>query len=444
MYPNAAEDAALERTTVAHCKVSNTLLETSRLRHYAGLPAYNRTSVNEATRAIRNALDWVAERTTAQSLQVTGERLVRAFDGFFRRVAAGQTPGYPRFKSAARYPGFGFKDHGDGWKLLQGSTHHREAGRTWHSYSAVRLTGIGTIGLRGQARFAGVPKTAEVLRKGGKWYLSVTFDVTPEAIAREGGTESMAFDWGLATLLTQVIGDPMTGAVEKLENPRWLKCKLKQIADVQRDISALEALAKKRSGLDKRFPVDFQLKCAYARRRALHAKVARQRGDFYHQLSARLVARFGLIVTEELNVASMTAAPAPIPNPNAPGEYLPNGAANKARLNRSILDAAPAGFIAKLRSKAEEAGTKFLLVPTRTLKPTQRCHVCGATTKLTLKDRSWRCACGAQHDDRDVNAARTMLRYAFEGRWWKTQSGAGTVPVALARPETPSELVRVE
>jgi hypothetical protein len=42
-------------------------------------------------------------------------------------------------------------------------------------------------------------------------------------------------------------------------------------------------------------------------------------------------------------------------------------------------------------------------------------------TKLTLKDREWTCACGAGHL-RDENAPRTMLRYAFEGEWWKTES----------------------
>jgi hypothetical protein len=34
----------------AHPRVYNTLLETSRLRHKAGLPAFNRTSINQATK----------------------------------------------------------------------------------------------------------------------------------------------------------------------------------------------------------------------------------------------------------------------------------------------------------------------------------------------------------------------------------------------------------
>lgn len=46
---------------------------------------------------------------------MTLRRLDKAFAAFFRRVKAGQAPGFPRFKSLARFPGFSFKSHGDGW-----------------------------------------------------------------------------------------------------------------------------------------------------------------------------------------------------------------------------------------------------------------------------------------------------------------------------------------
>lgn len=421
MYPNAAELIALSNTATAHCKIYNTLLETSRLRHKAGLPAFSRTSVCDAVKAIRNAIGWIEERTTAQSVQVTGQRLVLAFKNFFDRVAKGQTPGFPRFKSFKKYTGWGYKTYGDGWSLLDQKSKTNATGHTKHGYSAVRLSGIGTVTIRGAARFLGIPKTAEVLRQGDKWYLSVTVDVTAQAVSRPGGHQSMAFDWGLTTLLTLVVGDPMTGSIEEVENPRWLKRQLKQIVRTQQTIAELETAAKTQSGKDKHFPVCHQLKLAYRRRRALHGKVARQRQDFYHQLTAKLVARFGLIVTEELAVKNMTKAPRPKPDPENPGQFLPNGAAAKGGLNRSILDAAPAGLLEKLQCKALEADSKFLFIPTRRVKPTQRCHKCGQAAKLTLKDRQWTCACGAHHE-RDGNASRTMLRYAYEGEWWKTDS----------------------
>lgn len=446
MYPNAAELAALERTRVAHCKVTNTLLETSRLRYKAGLPAYNRTSVCEAVKMIRGTHAWIAERTTAQSIQVTGQRVVRAFENFFRRVAQGETPGYPRFKSIKHFAGWGYKTHGDGWGLLQKHQKATGADKVRHAYGAVRLSGIGNVSIRGRARFEGAPKTAEVLFRGGKWFLSVTFNVDPVQVARTGGQATMAFDWGLTTLLTQVVGEPMIGEIKTVDNPRWLKSQLEKIIKVSQRISAMEDLAKKKSGQSAKFPVNGLLRAAYATRSSMHGKIARQRQDFYHQLTAKLVEQYGLIVTEELAVKNMTRAPKSKPDPAAPGQYLLNGAAAKGGLNRSILDAAPAGFIAKLACKAEEAGSRLQFVPTRKVKPTQRCHLCGETTKLTLADRRWTCACGAHHH-RDENAPRTMLRYAFEGAWWEPSNqdtGQELARLAVGRltdscPETPSK-----
>src|SRR5690606_14014250 len=51
----------------------------------------------------------------SQVLQDVIQRLDRAFQAFFRRVQAGQTPGYPRFKSRHRYDSLTFKQAG--WKL---------------------------------------------------------------------------------------------------------------------------------------------------------------------------------------------------------------------------------------------------------------------------------------------------------------------------------------
>ncbi|MDK2127259.1 hypothetical protein, partial [Parachitinimonas caeni] len=41
-----------------------------------------------------------------------------AFQAFFRRAKAGQTPGFPRFKSSKRFSGFSYPDPA-GWKMLQ-------------------------------------------------------------------------------------------------------------------------------------------------------------------------------------------------------------------------------------------------------------------------------------------------------------------------------------
>jgi putative transposase len=71
----------------------------------------------------------------------------------------------------------------------------------------------------------------------------------------------------------------------------------------------------------------------------LHSQVKQQRLNAAHQLSRRLVNEFDLIVVEDLKITTMVARPRAKPDPESPGDFLANGAAKKAVLNRSIHDA---------------------------------------------------------------------------------------------------------
>src|SRR5215813_1081240 len=56
----------------------------------------------------------------SQVLQDVLTRLDHAFQAFFRRVAAGEHPGYPRFQGAQRYASFTYKQFGNGARLDNG------------------------------------------------------------------------------------------------------------------------------------------------------------------------------------------------------------------------------------------------------------------------------------------------------------------------------------
>ncbi len=159
------------------------MLEEHRRRHEAGEKAYNFSAMCKDLTAWRGYAD-ALRGLNAQSLQVTAKRVALSFDAFFRRLKSGDEPGYPRFKSFRRFPGWGYKTYGDGWKLLQSDGKHGK----------VRLSGIGEIRIRGKGRFTGTPKAAEVIHKAGKWYLSVTYDVAETMVARQRGSEAAAFD----------------------------------------------------------------------------------------------------------------------------------------------------------------------------------------------------------------------------------------------------------
>lgn len=371
MYPNAAQQERLEELLGLHQRVYNTALE-ERIRVYREEGG----SLNFAAQC-KELTHWRGycpslAGVNAQSLQVTLKRLDLAFAAFFRRVKAGETPGFPRFKPLQRFSGWGYKTHGDGWRL------HAGAGM---QHGHVRLSGVGIVRLRGKARTSGEPKTAEVMHKSGKWYLSVTIECSP---GRQSGKATVGLDWGLETFATVVDG---TGKNVSIENPRFLNpAQMLRLKHLQQSVSRKP---NKRS---------------HNRRKAVsalakeHARIANRRRDFLHQQSAKLVARCALIATEQLNVKGMTAS----------------GGAYKTGLNRSILDTAPATFLTLLKSKAEEAGLQWCEVLTRQVKPSQTCHRCGVQRKKPLSERAHRCECGAACS-RDENAARVMLNWALTG-----------------------------
>ena len=68
-----------------------------------------------------------------------------------------------------------------------------------------------------------------------------------------------------------------------------------------------------------------------------HANVAAIRRDAIHKCTSDLARTYGTVVVEDLNVAGMTAAPAP--KPDRTRGHAPNGRRRKAGLNRAILDA---------------------------------------------------------------------------------------------------------
>ncbi len=79
----------------------------------------------------------------------------------------------------------------------------------------------------------------------------------------------------------------------------------------------------------------------------------------------------------------------------------------RSRLAKEVHDQGWGGFLAILTDKAEEAGRSVLALDARNT--SQWCAACGALVPKPLGERWHRCACGYQAD-RDVNAARNLLR----------------------------------
>jgi len=164
LYPNAAQTARLEAWTRLHCELYNAALQER-------IDAYRKTGKSIGYYEQQNALpDIKAARPEfvelgSHALQQTLRRLDLAFAAFFRRVKAGQTPGFPRYKSAKRFSGFTYPDPA-GWQLMR----HGRRGATLRLGSGKNAL---TLRARGQHRFETAhPNDITITRRNGEWYAS--------------------------------------------------------------------------------------------------------------------------------------------------------------------------------------------------------------------------------------------------------------------------------
>ena len=305
----------------------------------------------------------------SQVLQDVLRRVDNAFQGYFRRLKAGQTPGYPRFQGRNRFDSFTYPQAGF---ALAGER--------------LTLSKIGELKIRLHRPMVGTVKTCTIKREGEHWYVTFACEVEEEALPPS--EEEVGLDLGLlyfATLSTS----------ETIENPRHYRKGLKKLALAQQKLARCKRGSHRRERARK----------VVAR---AHRKIRNQRRDFLHKAARSLVNRYGLIVMEDLQILNMSKAPEPKQDPEQDGAYLPNGASAKAGLNKSILDAGWGQFQQFCVAKAESAGRRVLFVnPYNT---SQQCSGCGKLVPKPLEERTHRCPHCGLVIDRDHNAAINILQ----------------------------------
>jgi len=315
----------------------------------------------------------------SQVLQDVLLRLKRAFDAFFRRVENGEEPGYPRFQGRNRYNSFTYPQ--GGYSL----THD----------SRLCFSKIGSIKITLHRPLEGTIKTCTVKYEAGQWYAVFSCEVAqPEPLPPV--ESEVGIDLGVSHFAALSDGT-------FIENPRHYRRAQKKLENLQ------QALSRKKRGSHRRE----KARKAVAK---AHRKIANQRRDFHHKQSKQLVQEHQTIVFEELEITNVSKRAKPKQDEN--GIYLPNGAAAKSGLNKSILDAGWGQFQQIVTHKTACAGRTVLKVNPRYT--SQVCSQCGTVRKKDLSERWHSCACGAELD-RDTNAAINILRVG------RTQRGATCV-----------------
>lgn len=132
----------------------------------------------------------------------------------------------------------------------------------------------------------------------------------------------------------------------------------------------------------------------HARVKAIHAKIANSRRHHLHEQSTRIARENSFIVVGKVNAAKLA----------------------KTRMAKSVLDAGWSTFRNMLAYKARRHRARFIEADERWTSAT--CSDCGAVSGpkgiAGLQVRHWNCPCCEASHDRDVNAARNILRVGRE------------------------------
>jgi putative transposase len=353
LYPTRQQQRLLSQQLEERRWLYNYLLAQRRdawEQRQESLRLYDQQATLPALKAERPALAGVH----SQVVQNVAVRIDLAFKAFFRRVQAGETPGYPRFRGKGRYDSLTFPQVPVGCRL------DAEEKR-------VRVANVGQLKIILHRPIEGTPKTATITRSStGKWYVCFSCDCAEPPPLPETG-QHVGIDVGLKTFATLSDG-------QEIANPRCFRREERALAKAQRRLSKVEQGTPERA----------------KRRRVVarvHERIAWRRGDFTHQHSRRIVNACDLIAVEDLSVNRMV---------------------HNHCLAKSIHDVAWSQFASLLSSKAAWAGRRYMAVnPAYT---SQDCSQCGhRKTDLSLADRVSTCSCCGVVLDRDFNASLNML-----------------------------------
>lgn len=290
-------------------------------------------------------------RINATSGHLTLKRLDKAYASFFRRLKSGAKSGFPRFKSKEQFNSWTYGlPNGGGAKLANGK---------------LRLQGIGSIRINMHRELCGRIKTIQIVREVDKWFAVFCCDIQHEVAVSD--KPAVGIDVGIESFFTTSDGDHEP-------SPQYLKKSLPALRLADRSLCR-----KKKGGSNRRKAVK--------KLRKIHNRVRNLRREHHHQVSQKLIRRYGFIAVERLSVSSMV---------------------KNSRMSRSIVDAGWASFIGILKCKAEYAGVQVVEVDP---KGTSQTCVCGASVRKELSVRWHDCPeCGLSLHRDHVSAKIILVR----------------------------------
>src|SRR5947209_5865505 len=288
------------------------------------------------------------------------DRLTKSLKRFLA-AKANDIPGmgFPRFKKPNRWHSIQLRQYGKDAYLHEDKKHLIVPKKLGHF-----------LKIKMHRPIEGTPKTVHLVhRADGHWYALIVCETAPQGEHLPATCEhpDIGIDVGLKSFLTDSQG-------HTIENPRFYRTSQRTLRRKQRQ------LCRRKKGSQRR-------RKAARNVAKTHLKITRQRRDHHFKTAKPYAQGYHHIVVEDLQITTMV---------------------KNHHLAKSIMDASWGAFLDILEDKAERAGHQVIRVSPRYT--TQKCSGCREVVQKSLSVRTHICPFCGFIADRDVNAAKNILR----------------------------------
>jgi len=359
LYPNKAQSHLLIQCLIETRHIYNAMLAAVKQQYEQDGTFPSRYDLNVAFKGRGGGA------VPASCVQMLSDRLSKALKRFLAAKENGLPGvGFPRFKKPNRWHSIQLRQHKTDFSLEPDGKH----------LSVPKKLG-GKTSIKLHRPTLGTPKTAHlVLRADGHWYALIVCETEPQHEHLPSTCEhpDIGIDVGLKSFLTDSEG-------QTIENPRYYYKSQATLRRKQRTIARRKKGSKRRRKASKSTA-------------QTHLKIKRQRRDFHFKVAKHYTEQYHHIAVEDLNI---------------------DGMVKNHHLAKSIMDASWGAFLAILTAKAESAGHEVIRVNPRYT--SQKCYRCGEIVQKSLSVRTHICPHCGYVEDRDVNAAKNILKSARPG-----------------------------
>lgn len=302
---------------------------------------------------LKKDFEWLKEPDKC-SLQNTLKDLDFAYEMFFNKYN-----GYPRHK----------KDNEHYNSYRTNFTHNNIR----YENNKIKLPKLGWVKVKNNQIPEGRILNATITQvPSGKYFITLCC-TNVEISPLERTNKCVGIDLGIKDFI-------ITSDGVKYENPKYLKQSLDKLAKLQismsRKVKGSNNWEKARIKLSKQYE-----------------KVSNQRRDYLNKVSTELIKKYDIIIIEDLDISNMILQ----------NEY--------SSMRRSIGDVSWGIFISQLEYKADYYQKQIIKVD-RYFASSQICNCCGEKYNgvKNLSVRKWICPNCHTELDRDINAAKNILR----------------------------------